>query len=496
MAGFPDYERYDALGLAELVRTGQVSPTELCQEAMSRIERLNPGLGAVVYTMYDRALTATQGELPPGPFRGVPFLLKDLLDAYAGVPMTSGSRIFRNYIPAHDSELVRRYKAAGVVILGKTSTPEFGLMGVTEPELFGPCRNPWNRERTPGGSSGGSAAAVAAGMVPMASASDGGGSIRIPGACCGLFGLKPSRGRTPTGPDFGEVWQGAAVGHVLTRTVRDSAAMLDVIAGPDPGAPYVIAPPERPYLEEVGQTPRRLRIGFDTASPVGRPVDPECVQAVEEAARLLEQLGHQVEPARPRVDGEALAVSYITMYCGEMAADVRQLGAEYGTRAVREGLEPGSRLLGLLGQAVSAGEFVAATREWDRAARAMGTFFQTYDLYLTPTLARPPVKIGELAPKPAEQAMVSMFNAIGSGRLLKAAGIVDRVARESLAATPFTQLANMTGLPAMSVPLHWTADGLPCGVQFVGPFGDEVTLFRLAAQLEVAAPWFDKRPAV
>ncbi|HYG59025.1 MAG TPA: amidase, partial [Symbiobacteriaceae bacterium] len=224
MGSFPEYDRYDGLGLAALVKQGALSAAELCQEAMDRISERNPRLNAVVYTMFDQGLHAARAGLHGGPFQGVPFLLKDLLDAYAGVPMTSGSKAFRNFVPAYDSEMVQRYKRAGVVILGKTNTPEFGLLGVTEPELFGPCRNPWNPAHTPGGSSGGSAAAVAAGMVPLASGGDGGGSIRIPASCCGIFGLKPSRGRTPTGPDYGEIWQGAVVGHVLTRTVRDSAA--------------------------------------------------------------------------------------------------------------------------------------------------------------------------------------------------------------------------------------------------------------------------------
>jgi len=494
MTGFPDYDHYDGLGLADLVRKRAVLPAELVEEAISRIERWNPRLNAVVHPMFDIGRARAGEPLPEGPFQGVPFLLKDLLDAYAGVPMTSGCRAQRNYVPEHDSELVRRYKQAGVVVLGKTNLPELGIMGYTEPELFGPCRNPWNPEHTPGGSSGGSAAAVAAGMVPLASGGDGGGSIRIPAACCGIFGLKPSRGRNPTGPDYGELWQGAVVSHVLTRTVRDSAAMLDAIQGADPGAPFVIAPPERPYLEEVKREPGRLRIAFDTSSPVGKGVDPECIKAVENAARLLEGLGHHVEAAAPNVDGQALAIAYVVMNYGEMAADLKEIEARYGKKAAREGLELTTRVGAMLGGTISAGEFVAAIRQWDKAARAMGTFFQTYDLYLTPTLARPPVKIGELAMKPPERMLAQVMNTLGAGGLLKAAGLVEKLALEILAAVPFTQLANTTGLPAMSVPLHWTESGLPCGVQFTGPFGAEDRLFRLAAQLEQASPWFDRRP--
>ncbi|MFZ5823503.1 MAG: amidase [Bacillota bacterium] len=495
VGGLKEYDRYDGLGLAELVRKGEVSPLELAEEAISRIERVNPQLNAVIRPMYDTGRQAAQGELPDGPFRGVPFLMKDLLDAYAGVPLTNGCKAYRNYIPDHDSELTRRYKQAGVVVVGKTNTPEFGLLGYTEPELFGPTRNPWNPGHTPGGSSGGTAAAVAAGMVPLASGGDGGGSIRIPASHCGLFGLKPTRGRTPAGPDFGQHWHGATALHVLTRSVRDSAAMLDAIQGPDPGAPYMIRDPRRPYLEEVGQAPGQLRIALNTASPVGKDVHPEAIQAVTKAAKLLEELGHHVEEARPEIDGQALAHSYITLYCASTAVEAKRAVALFGPQAFGE-LEPSTRTLALLGQAISAAEFSLALEEWDRAARAMGRFLQRYDLYLTPTVARPPVKIGELKPSPAEQRLQGMLNAVGSGRLWRAAGLLDKIAKENLAPTPFTQLANLAGLPSMSVPLHWTADGLPMGAMFTARFGEEDLLFRLAGQLEQAAPWFDRRPPV
>lgn len=493
MGGFKEYDRYDGLGLAELVRKGEVSPSELAEEAIARIERLNPQLNAVVRPMYEIGRQAAQGELPDGPFRGVPFLMKDLIDAYAGVPLTSGSRAYRTYVPTADSEMVRRYKQAGIVPIGKTNTPEFGLVAYTEPDLFGPCRNPWNTNHTPGGSSGGSAAAVASGMVPLASGGDGGGSIRIPASHCGLFGLKPTRGRNPVGPDFGQLWHGAVSLHVVTRSVRDSAAMLDALQGPEVGAPYIIPAPQRPYRDEVDQAPGKLRIALDTASPVGKDVHPECVKAVANAARLLGDLGHHVEEARPEIDGQALAQSYITMYCGSMAVEAKRAVALFGPRAFGE-LEPATRTLALLGQAISAAEFSLALEEWDRAARAMGRLLQGFDLYLTPTVARPPVKIGELQPKPAEQRLMGMLNAMGSGRLWRATGLLEKIAAESLAPTPFTQLANLTGLPSMSVPLHWTADGLPVGVQFTARFGEEDMLIRLAGQLEQAAPWFDRRP--
>jgi len=410
------------------------------------------------------------------------------------VPMTSGSKAYRNFVPEHDSEMVKRYKKAGLVILGKTNTPEFGLMGVTEPEVFGPCRNPWHTEHTVGGSSGGSAAAVAAGMMPMAGGGDGGGSIRIPAAYCGLFGLKPSRGRNPSGPDGGWFWQDAVQEHVLTRSVRDSAAALDATHGPDTGAPYVISPPSRSYLEEVGTDPGKLKIGFSVASPLGTAVHPECIRAVEEAAKLLEDLGHRVEEKQPGVDGKAAAKSYLTMNFGEVAADLQEMREVLGRKVTTSDVEQATYTLGLLGRALSAGDFVAAMRTWDRSARQMGVYFQEYDLYMTPTTAQPPSRIGEMQPTPAEKALIKVINTFELGRLLTATGIVDQLANKSLARTPFTQLANLCGLPAMSVPLHWTPDGFPCGTHFIAPFGREDRLFQLAAQLEQARPWAGRKP--
>jgi amidase len=494
MGSFPEYDRYDALALAELVRQRQVTPMELCEEAIERIERVNPKINAVVTRMYDQGRRAASNPLLDGPFVGVPLLIKDLAYAYSGVPMTSGCKALKDYVPAYDNEMVLRLKKAGTVIIGKTNTPEFGLLGVTEPELFGPCRNPWSTDRTPGGSSGGSAAAVAAGMVPMASGGDGGGSIRIPSAYCGLFGLKPTRGRNPTGPDHGQIWQGAVQNHVITRTVRDSAAMLDATQGPDTGAPFEICPPAGSYLQEVSQYPGRLKIAFDTHSPIGTAVHPECVRGVEKAAHLLEDLGHFLEEDRPDIDGKGLAHSYLTMYFGEVAADIDELDSVLKRKAKPEDVELMTWTLGLLGRTFSAGYLVQALRRWDRAARKMGLFFQKYDLYLTPTTAYPPAKIGELQPKPFEVLLMKVVNALKLGRLLKSSGIVDQMAEQSLKRTPFTQLANVCGLPAITMPLYWTPDGLPCGVQFIGSFGDEARLFRLAGQLEKTQPWFNQQP--
>ena len=494
MRKFKEYDQYDGIGLADLVRSGQVSPDELCEEAITRIEQINPNINAVVTPMFDIGRRTIAEGLPDGPFKGVPFLLKDLISAYKGVPLTSGSRSCRNYVPDYDSELVKRYKSSGVTILGKTNTPEFGLLGYTEPELFGPTRNPWNLEHTPGGSSGGSAAAVAAGFVPIASGGDGGGSLRIPASCCGLFGLKPSRGRTPTGPFFGELWQGAAVEHILSRSVRDSAAMLDVTNGTDSGPPYITAPPVRPYLHEVKRDPGSLRIAYTTKSLVGGDVHPEIVAATEETARLLEALGHDVNESKPEIDEMGLANSFICMYCGEVAASLDELPKIIGKEISRQDIETGTWTLGLLGRTIPASEFVRARWQWHTAGRVMGRFHETYDIFLTPTIAQPPGKIGQLKLKPMEEKALQLINALKLGRPLQMSGLLNKIALENLARTPFTQCANFTGQPAMSVPLHWTSDGLPCGMQFMAAMGDEATLFRLAAQLEKEKPWFDRRP--
>jgi amidase len=337
--------------LAELVKQKEISASELCNTAIQNIESYNPLLNAVVTFLYSQVSEQIEEPLVQGQFTGVPILLKDLLASYAGAPLTSGSRAFEFFVPDHDSEVVSRIKKTGSLILGKTNCPEFGLMGVTEPKLHGPARNPWNTDYTPGGSSGGSAAAVAVGMVPMASAGDGGGSIRIPAAYCGLFGLKPSRGRVPSGPDYGEIWQGAVSEHVITRTVRDSAAMLDAIQGPDIGAPYSIQDPERPYLEEVGLDPGKLTIAFCTESPINTPVDEECIKAVENTAKLLETLGHHLEEAKPDIDGLALAKSYTMLYCGEMAADLKAIPAIIGRKLNAVDLELETKTLAVLGRA-------------------------------------------------------------------------------------------------------------------------------------------------
>lgn len=494
MGKFKEYRNYDALGLSGLVKKKKISAPELLEEAISRIEELNPVLNAVVTPMYHVAREYAGGTIPGGPFTGVPFLIKDIITAYKGIPLTSGSKSLKDFIPDYDSEMTVRFKRAGLIIVGKTNTPEFGLMGITEPELFGPSRNPWNTDHTPGGSSGGSAAAVASGMVPMASGNDGGGSIRIPASCCGLFGLKPTRGRNPLGPVSGEVWQGAAVEGVISRSVRDSAAALDATEGSDRGAPIIIPKPEISYINELKKKPGSLKIAFTADSPLETEVHRECIDAVNDAAGLLIELGHRVENDKPLYDGKRLASSYITLYMGEVAADIHEISMQREKKMDKNEFELSTWILGMLGSSYTAGDFVRAMREWHRASRAMGDFFEKYDLFCTPVVASPPVKIGELRPKPAEVAGMKLVKGLRLGKLLKASGIVDKLAKESLAITPFTQLANLTGLPAMSVPLYWTGEGLPIGIQFIAPFGCENVLFRLAAQLEKARPWFHRVP--
>jgi amidase len=485
---------HDGIALAGLIRAGELHPRELVEAVIERIEALNPRLGCVVAPMYDEARRVAREPLPAGPLAGVPFLLKDLLGAYAGAPLRSGSRFYRDYVPTSDSELIRRYRAAGLIAVAKTATPELGITPYTEPLLHGPARNPWDLSRTPGGSSGGSAAAVAARIVPFASGGDGGGSIRIPAACCGVFGLKPTRGRTPAGPHYGDIWQGAAVQHALTRSVRDSAALLDLSAGPDPGAPSYPPPPARPFLAEVDAPPGRLRIAYTARPLLGGTVDPECVAALEDAVGLLRELGHELVEACPEVDGPAFSRAFFTLLCGETAAEVAAGEQLLGRKASASDFEVQTWSLALLGRNLSAGAFVGAQRTLQAITRRVAPFFGEHDLLLTPTLSRPPVLIGALQSRGAEALLMKALGRLGAGsliqRLLDMTPAVERVYHF----IPFTPVFNITGQPAMSVPLYWTAGGLPVGVQVVGRFADESTLFRLAGQLERARPWAGRVP--
>ena len=495
---FAEYDQYDGLGLAELVKHGQVSARELALTAIDRIETLNPRINAVVHKLYDDGLKAASASRGDGPFAGVPFLLKDLLSWYAGEPIRSGSRLLDGFIAPTDSEIVRRYKRSGVVILGKTNTPEFGLTPFTEPELFGPTHNPWDLTRTSGGSSGGSAAAVAAGMVPLAGGGDGGGSIRIPASCCGLFGLKPTRGRTPTGPIEGELWEGAAIEHVITRSVRDSAAMLDAITGPEAGEPYGIVPPTRPYLDEVTRDPGRLRVAFTDRPLLGEQMDAECKAALQDAVKLLESLGHSVVEASPPIDREAFLRSFLLMVCGQSAADLEDAAAATGRHASPSNVEISTWALALLGRSYSAGAMAHARRQLERSARAVGRWFDgnQVDVLVTPTVTTPPFPIGALQPPAHELAAMRVLGRLHAGGVMRAAGALEKAAKRVFDWIACPPLFNVTGQPAMSVPLAWSSTGLPIGIHFAGRFGDEATLFRLAGQLESARPWFSRRPAL
>jgi amidase len=491
-----DYSSYDAIALADLIRTRQVSAREVVSAAIANVESLNPQLNAVVHKMFDSALKQADQPIAAAPFGGVPFLLKDLLSWYAGEPITSGSKYFKGWIPPHDTEMVKRYRHAGVIVIGKTNTPEFGLTPYTEPELFGPARNPWDVTRTTGGSSGGSGAAVASGMVPFAGGGDGGGSIRIPASCCGIFGLKPTRGRTPAGPDMGEIWQGAAIEHCLTRSVRDSAAMLDALTGPEIGAPYYLAAPARRFSEEVGQPAGKLRIAFTTAPTLGHEMHPDCKAAVADAVKLLESLGHEVTEDAPIVDRERFNNAFLTLVCGELRADIQEGKNLVGREAGPDDLEYTTWALNLLGGQLSAGDFVIAERYLRRASRKIAEFFETYDVLVTPTMGMPPFKTGALQPPKQEQALIKILGRLRAGKVLDLLGALEKSADKVFDAIPHTPLFNVTGQPAMSVPLYWNSEKLPIGVHFVGRYGDEATLFRLASQLETARPLFNRRPPV
>lgn len=482
----------DGLGLAKHVADAEVTASELLEASIARIERVDPEVNAVVRRMFNQA-RAEVDDLPDGPFAGVPLLLKDLNCDVAGVPTSRGNRTLNTIPMPHDNVLVERFRASGVSILGKTNTPEFGLQAITEPELFGPTRNPWNIERTPGGSSGGAAAAVAAGMVPVAAAGDGGGSIRIPASYCGLFGLKPSRGRMPLGPDIAEAWFGAAQPLVVSRTVRDTAAMLDALHGIDVGAPYGAPNVDLPYTKVIRREPSSLRIAMSTASPIGTAVNEENRLAVEQTAALLESLGHDVVERDAPVDGHALAKAYITMYFGDVAATMADVEHILGRRATTDDAELGTLALAAIGRTISAGEFAQALKLWGRIGRKMGAFFEDVDLYLTPTTAEPPALVGELVPSSRERQQMSAALTLRAWKAVMKTGLIDDLVEKNLSRTPFTQLANVTGLPAMSVPMHSHRDGMPCGVHFIGPYGREDRLLALAGQLERSAPWFDRR---
>lgn len=476
-----DLATLDATAQAELVRNGEATPLELVDAAINRIEKVNAEINAVIHPLFDHAREAASGDLPDGPFRGVPTLLKDLDGEMAGFPNHFGNKLLKeiDYRPDVDTSLYTRLRDAGFVVAGKTNTPEFGLLPTTEPLAYGPTRNPWNTGHGAGGSSGGSAAAVAAGMVPVAHAGDGGGSIRIPASACGLFGLKPSRARVPMGPGPTEGWAGFTTRHVVTRSVRDSAAILDVLEGPTTGDYYTAPPPARPYAKEVGADPGRLRIGLRLTAPANlAEVDPECANAAEDAARALEALGHTVEEAAPAAfEDDTFLQRFTTIFASNAAADAADVGTRAGREVTEADFEPGTWVLVELGRAMTAPDYIEAQMALQTATRDLVAWWDgddAYDLLLTPTMAALPPELGFVN---------DPDDPLGS------------VAR----ATPFaafTAVFNVTGQPAVSIPWSTSGSGLPIGIQLVAAPWREDVLLRISAQIEAAHPWADRRPGI
>jgi amidase len=489
-----DYLKCDATTLAQYVAAGEVSSQELLGCALEQSAQVNVKTNAICRLMEDEARKQLT-QRPQGSFAGVPFLIKDAVQDYAGIPTSFASKSMLKFTPLEHCSVVRRYLNAGLVIFGKTNLPEFALKAVTDSALFGLANNPWDLSRTPGGSSGGAAAAVASGVVPMAAGNDGGGSIRIPASYCGLFGLRPSRGRVSVGPGIGEEWGGASSEGVISRSVRDSARALDILHGAEPGDPFEIQRPQTSYEEALLHPPGKLRIGFCTESPIGTPVHAQSLAAVADAAQLLQSLGHDVEEAASPVDGTALSMSYLFIYFGYVAASVQKARA---AGATSQDFELLTRILATLGNTTSSGAFVRELSAWNDYARALASFHGNYDLFLTPTVAGPaPVHGAGDLPKAQEWVLTALERTglLGAmARLGLLDGVVKQIARDSLTFVPFTQLANLTGTPAMSVPLYWTPDGLPIGVQFVAKFGKEAQLLQLARQLEDARPWMNRQP--
>jgi Asp-tRNA(Asn)/Glu-tRNA(Gln) amidotransferase A subunit family amidase len=475
MISAADYVRHDAVGLAALVRDREVSAAELTEAALALIETHNPALNAISERMDDFARRAAAAGLPDGPFTGVPTLLKDLFANLPGVPCNNGSALFKGWLPPYESTLVAKAREAGLVIVGKSASPEFGLMPTTEPRVFGPCHNPWNLAHSPGGSSGGSASAVAAGIVPAAHASDGGGSIRIPASCCGLFGLKPSRGVVGSGPAEVEGWNGLATSGIVSRTVRDSAALLDVLEGGDPGEPYAAPAKARPWTQEVGRPPGKLLIAVSRKTPSGIDLHPDCVAALDDAAALLASLGHEVVEADPPIDLDAFVERFTGLLAANTAADLLELSRAFGRPPGPNDLERWTFTMARGAEGKTAGEVMGGYRNLWRMHRPMGAFLARHDILLTPTLGAPPPRLGWMDPDLDDQ---------------------EELGRRLWSFIPFTPLANAFGHPAASLPLYWNAEGLPVGVMIQARLGADDLLFRLAAQLETARPWAARHPPI
>jgi amidase len=446
--------------------------------------------------MYAEAERQLQALQPTAPFAGVPFLIKDLGIHVAGYPLKTGSKGYADFVSKGDSYFTNRLREAGFIFLGKTNTPEFGLTPYTEPAAYGPTRNPWNTAHSPGGSSGGSAAAVAAGIAPLATASDGGGSIRIPAAFCGLFGLKPSRGRISMGPYFGEMWAGAVVEGCVARSVRDSAAFLDAVHGSVSGDPYLIQPPAKSFLTSLDEHSGKLHIAYSTQHTLGHEVNPDCVAAIQHTVAMLKDLGHTLTEVPLPYPKEALTQVFVAMIIGETAGDIAELEQHLGRKVTTQDVELNTWLLGALGKYYSAREYVVQKRAWNHLSRQMADFHRQYDLLLTPTMASPPFPIGALQNTTTENTLLKTLKNLGMVGLAKKQGAVDKLAEKVFGQMPYTPIANMTGQPAASVPLHWNEAQLPVGTMLTAAIGQETLLFQVAAQLEKQQPWLHRMPKI
>ena len=473
-----EYGEWDGLEMAERVRNGDVSAAELTEEAIRRAEAVNPQINAIVYDMYDHARELA-GKASDGTFAGVPFVLKDMTSHYAGTPTHNGTRLLADVPPSdYDSEIVKRFKRAGVITIGRTNTPELALAATTEPALFGPSRNPWDLDRTTGGSSGGSAAAVAARVVPIGHGGDGGGSLRMPGSCCGIVGFKPSRMRTPHGPDVSQIWESCCGEFVMTRSVRDSAFMLDEVAGQDVGAYYSTPAQERPFRDEIEREPGKLRVAFSRRGPDASETHADCIAAVEHAAKTLADLGHEVEEAAPELPAdlaEAFGDAFLGTIAIETARDVEELSELVGREVTEADLEPAIWSYMQYGHRFSGVDALRFRRTLHSIARVVGPFFEDYDVYVSPTLAKPPVPIGNIDMQVPDhnEFFGNMFTFM-----------------------PFTSLFNVTGSAGVSLPVWWNDENLPIGCQFITRMGRDGLLLSLAAQIERAIPWADRRPPV
>ncbi|NOT39260.1 MAG: amidase [Alphaproteobacteria bacterium] len=471
MLSFADYRKHDALSLGELMKSKQVTPEELLNTALARAREVNPKINAIVLEHEDIARKQLKDGLPQGPLAGVPYLLKDLGVQLKGTVTTGSLSLYRETVAQADTTFVERCKKAGLVIFGKTHSPELGLSPSSESRMFGATRNPWNLEHIAGGSSGGAAAAVAAGIIPTAHATDGGGSIRIPASCCGLFGLKPTRARTPMGPKRGEGWGGASVGHVVSRSVRDSAALLDATHGPAPGDPYPAPPPARTFLDETKMAPGRLRIALWTKPAIPADVHPDALAAVHDAAKLCESLGHIVEEAAPSINGMDTMAAQGVVINANVAFTVDEAAEALGRKARAEDVERATWFRVENARKTDSSAYARAMNTLHALGRTVATFMENYDVILQPTCAAPPLKVGVLD-----------MGRTDLGEMFK----------DMISFIPYTGIYNLTGQPSTNIPLHWNAAGVPIGTMFTARYGDEATLFRLAAQLEQARPWKDK----